>query len=118
MKKQLGLLLSLLFIGTLLPASSSAEDRHPGQTQAGNPITVESQIQDISRDGDAYVVRLYRQKYLFVAYPSTHVRIKDGDRIDIAELRPDDYVRISGDLDHEVVYSHRILILGRIEHRP
>lgn len=117
MYKRLNLLLSLLVMAMLLTASSSAEERHPQQT-AGNPITVESQVQDITRDGDAYVIRLFRQKYLFVAYPSAYVRIKDGDRIDIAELRPEDYVRISGDLDHDVVYSHRILILGRIEHRP
>jgi hypothetical protein len=118
MKKTQAVLLSLFLASCLFSASSSAEDRHPQAPAAGNPITVEGQIQDITRDGDAYVLRLFRQKYVFVAYPSTYVRIKDGDRIDIAELRPEDSVHLAGDLDHDVVYSHRIIVLGRIEHRP
>ena len=118
MKKTLGIVLSLALLMALAPASSSAEARHPNETTVGNPITVESQIKEITRDGDAFVITLHRQKYSFLAWPSTRVRTKDGTRLDVAELRAEDYIRVHGDLQGETVHVTSILLLGRIEHRP
>lgn len=117
MKKTLGMVLSLALLMTLAPASSSAEPRHPDET-VGNPITVESQIKEITRDGDAFIIKLHRQKYSFLAWPTTRVRTKGGTYLDVAELRAEDYIRVHGDLQGETVHIISILLLGRIEHRP
>lgn len=115
---------NLLLLGTLLVAlvtlSASAETRQRTATRAANPIIVESEIHDVSIDGDTVTLHLYRQPYEFVAPKWLRVRSRTYGNLYADDLRAGDSVHIDGDLDPfaKVITVDRVELLLRVEHRP
>ena len=100
----------------LVAVSANAESRQEVRTVGRNPLTVESQIREVSVDGDSVIIRLYRQPYDFVAVKWLSVRTIDGRQMYARDLASRDNIRLEGDLDHDVVYASRITLQRRDEH--
>ncbi len=98
------LLLVLTTALCLIPLSAIAESRQPSGTPVRNPITIESQIRDLSLDGDIVTDKWVR------------VRAFDGRRMYARDLQAGDNVHVEGDLDHQVVYVSHITLQMRAEH--
>jgi len=118
---------SILFLVVTLSAFGDSRQR-TGTTQA-NPIVVESQIRDVSIDGDVVTIHIYRQPYEFVAPKWLRVRTGNDRTMYAADLVARDNVHIEGDLDpstrvigdvdHQgTVWIDRVILRGREDHRP
>jgi hypothetical protein len=133
MKKMQGLPIFILGLLAITALPSFADLRHvqtttpaKGEAQAGrqdpapgsNPIILDGQIRAITRDGDAYLFWLIRQKVPVVAWPTTYVREGTGPRLYIAELVVQDVIHVVGNLDRDSIRADRIVRQLHIEHRP
>ena len=123
------LLLAASVVLALIALSANADSRPKDRTRSSNPIVIESQIQNVSIDGDTVTIRLYRQPYDFVAPKWLRVRTPDDRAMYMADLHPRDTVRIEGDLDQSgndpfdsehrgIVTVSRAVLQAREEHRP
>jgi hypothetical protein len=83
-----------------------------------NPITIESQISDVTIRGDDVIIHLQRQPYDIVAPVWLRVHTKDSRRMYARDLQYEDNVHIEGDLDHHRVDVSKIVLQLRVEHRP
>ena len=122
--RDFGSILSSLVL--LVATSTFGEERPDEATTARNPITIESQIRDVTFvhpdlgddvAGDAVMIHLIRQPYDIVAPVGLCVRTSDDRRMYARDLLKDDIVRIHGDLDHNTVTALRITLQRRFEHR-
>ena len=122
--RDFGSILSSLIL--LVATSTFGEERPHAATTARNPITIESQIRDVTvvrRDlgddvnGDAVMIHLIRQPYDIVAPVGLRVRTLDDRCMYARDLLKDDNVRIYGDLDHNTISAIRITLQLRVEHR-
>jgi len=113
--RNFGSILSGLML--LVATSTFSEERPHAATTARNPITIESQIRDVTIDGDDVMIHLIRQPYDIVAPVWLRVRTLDDQRMYARDLLKDDNVRIEGDLDHNTISAIRITLQLRIEHR-
>ena len=100
----------------LTVVSANADSRRETGTAPQNPLTLESQIQDVRVDGDAVILHLYRQPYDFVAAKWLRVRTADGRQMYARDLQSRDNIRLQGDLDHDVVYVTHLTLQRRDEH--
>ena len=122
--RDFGSILSSLML--LVATSDFGEERPHAATTARNPITIESQIRDVTFvhldlggdvDGDAVMIHLIREPYDIVAPARLRVRTRDDRCMYARDLLKDDNVHIDGDLDHNTVSAIRITLQLRIEHR-
>jgi len=122
--RDFGSILSSLML--LVATSTFGEERPHAETTARNPITIESQIRDVTVvrldlgddvNGDAVMIHLIRQPYDIVAPVGLRVCTLDDRRMYARDLLKDDVVRIYGDLDHDTISAIRITLQLRIEHR-
>jgi hypothetical protein len=111
------LLLIVALAFSVSALSANGESRQETGTAVQNPIIIESQIRDISFDGDAVIIHLFRQPYDIVADRELHVRTLDGRCMYARDLEPRDNIHLLGDLDHSVVYARSITLQLRVEHR-
>ena len=107
----------LTMVMFVVAMSTFGEERPHSASPASNPITMESQIRDVTVKGDDVMIHLIRQPYDVVAPVWLCVRTTDGRRMYARDLRKDDVVRIFGDLDHNMVSAIDITLQLRIEHR-
>ena len=107
----------LLMMMCLMAASTPGEERPRSAAPASNPITMESQIRDVTAHGDDVMIHLIRQPYDIVAPVWLRVRTPDGRCMYARDLLKDDNVRIDGDLDHKTVSAIHITLQLRVEHR-
>ena len=100
-------------------ASSPGADTHllDRRHHAGNPIRLEGQIREIVVDGENFLIRLQRDRDPIAVHDQTPVRWLDGTRAHADELRVGDSIRVSGDLDRDVIRAERVTILQRVERR-
>jgi hypothetical protein len=101
----------------LVAMSTFGEERPHSASPARNPITMESQIRDVTVKGDDVMIHLIREPYDIVAPVWLRVRTADGRRMYARDLLKDDNLRIDGDLDHNTVSAIHITLQLRIEHR-
>jgi|SRR6185369_5213119 len=122
--RDFGSILSSLML--LVATSTFGEECPEVATTATNPITIESQIRDVTFvrqdlggdvNGDAVMIHLIRQPYAIVAPVWLRVRTPDRRRMYACDLLKDDNVRIYGDLDHDTISAIRITLQRRVEHR-
>jgi len=122
--RDFGSILSSLML--LVATSTFGEERLDAATTARNPITIESQIRDVTFvrldlgddvNGDAVMIHLIRQPFDIVAPVGLRVRTLDDRCMYARDLLKDDNVRIDGDLDHNTISAIRITLQLRIEHR-
>jgi hypothetical protein len=122
--RDFGSILSSLML--LVATSTFGEECPEVATTATNPITIESQIRDVTFvrqdlggdvNGDAVMIHLIRQPYAIVAPVWLRVRTLDRRRMYACDLLKDDNVRIYGDLDHDTISAIRITLQRRVEHR-
>jgi len=107
----------LAIVSALTTVSAAGEGRLERGTRGRNPITLESQIREISVDGDEVLIRLYRQPYDFVTVKWLRVEAVEGcPRLYARDLQTRDSIHLDGDLDHTVVYITRIVLLRREIH--
>ena len=105
----------LLLVATFIALSANADSSQRTRT-VSNPITIESQIKDVSIDGDTVTIHLYRQPYDFVVAKWVRVRALDGQRLYAEDLEAGDNVHVEGDLDHTVVCLRHITLQLRVVH--
>jgi hypothetical protein len=103
---------------TVTTVSANGETRLETGTSVRNPIIIESQIHDVTVDGDDVIFHLYRQPYDFVAVKWLPVRTGDRGRMYARDLRARDHIHLEGDLDHKVVFANRIVLRAREIHVP
>ena len=107
-----------LTVMMLLAAMSTfGEERPHTASSVTNPITMESQIRDITVKSDDVLIHLIREPYDIIAPVWLRVRSTDGPRMYARDLLKDDNVRIEGDLDHNTVSAVHITLQLRIAHR-
>ena len=106
----------LLLVAMFIAMSANADSGQRTRTPVSNPITIESQIKDVSIDGDTVTIHLYRQPYDFVVAKWVRVRALDGQRLYAEDLEAGDNVHVEGDLDHTVVYLRHITLQLRVVH--
>src|SRR5687768_4835913 len=120
--RNFGSMISSLML--LVATSTFGEERPHAATTARNPITIESQIREVTAvrldhgddvDGDAVLIHLIRQPYDIVAPASLRVRTSDGRRMCARDLLKGDNVRIYGDLDHKTISAIHITLQLRVE---
>ena len=114
----MNLVVAITMLGGFASSSPGADNhlldrRHHTQ----NPIRLEGQIREIVADGENFLIRLQRDRYPIEVLERTPVRWLDGRRAHAGELQVGDSIRISGDLDHDVIRAERVTILQRVEHR-
>ena len=110
----------LLILGLALSVSAlsvNGETRQETGTAVQNRITIESQIRDVSFDGDEVTIHLFRQPYDIVGDRWVRVKTLDGRRMYVRDLEAGDNVHLEGDLDHSVIYIRHITLQLRAEHR-
>jgi len=121
--RDFGSILSGLML--LVTTSTLGEECPHAATTASNPITIESQIHDVTFvrlnvgddvNGDGVMIHLIREPYDIVAPVGLCVRTRDDRRMHARDLLKDDIVRIDGDLDHNTVSAIHITLQLRIEH--
>ena len=114
----MNLVVALAFV-TSLGASSPGADSHllDRRHHTQNPIRLEGQIREIGAGGETFIIRLQRDRYPISVHELTPVRWLDGRRAHAGELQAGDSIRVSGDLDRDVIQAERITILQRVEHR-
>ncbi len=121
--KHAHLALMLLIVVSSASASPLGDSRPPASTNAyqrvqrENPIRLEGPIRAITHERGSVTIRLHRDRYPIVATRHTRVRWVDGREADLRELRIGDSIRVSGDLDGDVIYAHRVTVLLAPEHR-
>jgi hypothetical protein len=103
--------------GTALAADEAKSDGQE-RPREPNPIILDGQIRAITRDGDAYLFWLVRQKVPVIAWPTTYVREGTGQRLYISELVVQDVIHVIGNLDRDNIRADRIVRQLHIEHRP
>jgi len=122
--RDFGSILSSLML--LVATSTFGEECPEVATTATNPITIESQIRDVTFvrqdlggdvNSDAVMIHLIRQPYAIVAPAWLRVRTPDRRCMYACDLLKDDNVRIYGDLDHDTISAIRITLQRRVEHR-
>ena len=114
----MNLVAAITMAGALAISSPGADNalldrRH----HAENPIRLEGQIREIVVDGENFLIRLQRDRYPIAVHELTPVRWLDGRRAHAHELKVGDSIRISGDLDRDVILAERVTILQRVEQR-
>jgi len=87
-------------------------------TTVRNPIIIESQIHDVSVNGDDVIIHLYRQPYDIVAVKWLPVKTDDGSQLYARDLQARDIIHLEGDLDHKVIFANRIVLQAREIHVP
>ena len=113
--RDFGSILSSLML--LVATSTFGEERPHPATTARNPITIESQIREVTINGDDVMIHLIRQPYDIVAPVWLRVHTLDDRRMYARDLLKGDIVHIDGDLDHNTVSAIRITLQLRVEHR-
>jgi hypothetical protein len=103
---------------TVTAVSSKGEARLKTGTTVRNPIIIESQIRDVSVNGDDVIIHLYRQPYDIVAVKWLPVRSIDGRQLYARDLRARDNIHLEGDLDHKVIFANKIVLQAREVHLP
>jgi hypothetical protein len=94
--------MAMLVVSTAV--SAKADSSHDART---NPLIIESQIEDVSIDGDDVTIHVFRQPYDIVAKKWQRVSAFDGRQMYASDLQVRDNVRIDGDLDP---HSHVVTV--------
>ena len=79
---------------------------------------MESQIRDVTVNGDEVLFHLYRQPYDVIAVKWLPVGTLDDSQMYARDLQARDNIRLEGDLDHKVIYASKIVLQAREIHMP